>query len=192
MKRIFLKDINLIIDCFNNLPSRVNDFLAFISFYSFYYQFEKTLNPLILIPTNKSTNINYWASSFKIPLLRNNFNFNEVIQKPAFRIKAGIIALDQNFCYSNSFDLFESHGIQLISEKENNFSNTRILGNLNDDYPSSFIDLSQYFCFNEKNMDVLGNLLKFFSNKKDKINEVLLTKMLDKVSKLYVNFSEIR
>ena len=81
MKRIFLKDINLIIDCFNNLPSRSNDFLAFISFYSFYYQFEKTLNPLILIPTNKSTNINYWASSFKIPLLRNNFNFNEVLIK---------------------------------------------------------------------------------------------------------------
>ena len=131
MKRIFLKDINLIIDCFNNLPSKANDFLAFISFYSFYYQFEKTLNPLILIPNNKSTNINYWASSFKIPLLRNNFNFNEVIQKPAFRIKAGIVVLDQNFCYSNSFDLFESHGIQLISEKENYVLNNGILGNLN-------------------------------------------------------------
>jgi hypothetical protein len=100
--------------------------------------------------------------------------------------------LDQNFCYSNSFDLFESHGIQLISEKENNFSNIGILGNINDDYPSSFIDLSQYFRSNKNNIDILENLLKSFSNKKDKINEVLFTKMLDKVSKLYVNFSEIR
>lgn len=193
MKRIEVKNINLIINCNNQMPSRISDYLAFLTYYSFYDQFKETLKPLLIIPTKKDTNIHYWASSFKIPILRKELKFESIIQKPAFYVKSGVLVLDQNFDYVNSINAYEEYGLKLFSEKEKEFSNIGIIGNLNDDFSSSFINLNQDIYLNDL-VNILNNgygASYFFRNKKTP-NRSSFSELVKKAHISYLNFPEIR
>ena len=193
MKRIEIKNINLIINCNNDMPSRISDYLAFLTYYSFYDQFKETLKPLLIIPTKKDTNIHYWASSLKIPIVRKEPNFESLIQKPAFYVKSGLLILDQNFDYSNSIDAFKEHGLKLFSEIEKKFSNVGIIGKLDEDFSSSFINLNQDIYLNDL-VNILNNgygASYFFRNKKT-LNRSSFSEIVKKAHALYLNFPEIR
>jgi hypothetical protein len=193
MKRIEIKNINLIINCNNEMPSRISDYLAFLTYYSFYEQFKETLKPLLIIPSKKDTNIHYWTSSFKIPILRKEPVVESVIQKPAFYVKSGLLILDQNFDYLNSINAYEKYNLKLFSEKEKEFSNIGIIGKLNDDFSSSFINLNQDIYLNEL-VNILNNgygASYFFRNKKTP-NRNSFSEIVKKAHSLYLNFPEIR
>ena len=193
MKRIEIKNINLIIDCNNEMPSRVSDYLAFLTYYSFYDQFKETLKPLLIIPVKKDTNIHYWCSSFRIPLLRKEPVFESIIQKPAFYVKSGLLILDQNFDYLNSINAYEKYNFKLFSEKEKEFSNVGIIGKLNDDFSSSFINLNHDIYLNDL-VNILNNgygASYFFRNKKTP-NRNSFSEIVKKAHSLYLNFPEIR
>lgn len=193
MKRIKIKNINLIINCNNEVPSRISDYLAFLTYYSFYDQFKETLKPLLMIATKKDTNVHYWASSLKIPIIRKEPNFESLIQKPAFYVKSGLLMLDQNFDYLNSIDTFEEHGLKLFSEIEKKFSNVGIIGKLDDDFSSSFINLNKDIYLNDL-VNILNNgygASYFFRNKKT-LNRNSFSEVVKKAHSLYLNFPEIR
>jgi hypothetical protein len=192
MSRFDSRNRNLIIDCTNDLPSNVSDELAFISFYSFYNQFGDTLKPLVIIPSNKQSNIAFWASSFKVPVFKNKICLEEFIQKPAFFIKSGVVMLNQNFENNKSFDFFKSQGIKFFSQ-EDTFSNFKIIGELDDNFSSSFINLKYWIYKN----NIINTLNSFYGNPsllkiKGKPNEILFNQLLDKAHKIYINFPEIR
>lgn len=191
MKKFEVKDINLIIDCFNDLPSNINDYLAFISYFSFFEQFKETLKPLIVVPKNKLSNITFWASSFQIPVIKKQINFEDVIQRPAFRVKCGVVLLDQNFDYQNSYHGFENNGIQLYSGEEIITDNVGLIGKLDDEFSSSFINLNQDIYFKDL-VNILYGVLKDASKIYGKVNRVLLDKLLIKAYKIFVNFPQAR
>lgn len=193
MSRFDFKNRNLIIDCFNDLPSHVNDDLAFLSFYSFYNQFGDTLKPLIFIPSNKRTCITYWALAFKIPVLKKRIDIKDIVQKPAFYIESGMVILDQNFESTKSFDAFESHGIKFLSEIESDFYNFGLIGELEDNFSSSFINLNKWI-YKNNIVNTLSNCYGYpsLSKRKEKPNEILFGDLLDKAHKTYKQFPEIR
>lgn len=191
MKARILKNINLVIDCSEEMPTRVSDFLAFLSFYSFYLQFGKTLNPLILINRSKVTNISIWGNSFNIPIIKKKIDFEKIIERPSFRIKNGIIILNQNFDNNFSFNAYDSFGLEFYSGEKIKFSNLGLFGNLDDNFSCSFVNLNQGNNLNIVN-ETLNNSMKIFSKSVKKINEVLFMKILNKAYKLYVNFPEVR
>jgi hypothetical protein len=193
MKRIPIKDVNLIINCNNDMPSRISDYLAFLTYYSFYDHFRETLKPLLVIPSVKDTNAHYWASSLKIPILRKVPFFENVIQKPAFYVRSGLLILDQNFDYLNSFDVFENYGIRLISETQNDFSNVGIIGNLDDEFSSSFINLNKNISLKDL-VNILNNGFgaSYFTRNKKTINRTCFSEVVKKAHVVYLNFPQIR
>lgn len=191
MKKFEIKDINLIIDCFNDLPSNINDYLAFISYFSFYEQFKETLKPLIVIPKTKNTAINFWALSFKIPIIRKQIDFQQIIQKPAFRVKCGVVLLDQNFDYQNSFYQFDKYGIEIFSGENTTNDNVGLIGKIDDEFSSSFINLNQDIYLNNL-VNILYEVLKDISDIKGNSNRALFERLLIKAYKIFIKFPQIR
>lgn len=191
MKKFEIKDINLIIDCFNDLPSNVNDYLAFLSYFSFYDQFKETLKPLIVIPKTKNTAINFWALSFKIPIIRKQIDFQQIIQKPAFRVKCGVVLLDQNFDYQNSFNEFDKYGMEILSGENTTNDNVGLIGKIDDEFSSSFINLNQDIYLNNL-VNILYEVLKDVSDIKGNNNRALFERLLIKAYKIFVKFPQIR
>ena len=193
-----ISNINLVIVCDN---SKHSDDLTFLTWYSFNKHFSG-IKSLILKTKRDNSNIIYWANSFKINYKFgefsldkiNNFNF---LDDSYFVIKSGIIFSKSEIDLENSFDLFNQKGIYYNNKKSNmkNNDNDYLIGNLEDDNSSVFIDLNPWIA-KLKQLQLIDKLSSCygepsFINGKGTPNEINFGAILKDAQKVYINFPEV-